>query len=401
MATRKQPKQRSERRVRYGTLRVFIRGGRWWARVPGRGRVSLGLLVADVTEEEAYKAAAQEFAGGHGDARASRAAQVDGLAELAVRFSEENAPRWSARHLANVTYRLEAFVGVLATLGVRTNSAITAETLARYVLAEQSRTLSGGGKVSDATINRTIQVARAMARWAAHRVPPLCPEGALAKWKNLREIARNRDPLIPSPREWAAVVRELAREPPKYVRAETIARERANARGVALLVATAVQTGLRIDELRHLRAEDVGDDVVRVRAWGAWRPKDREEREVPVPRSVADLAREFVSWREIARGITDKPIVLGAHWIEQRIAAAWARTKIGGDAPGMHDARRTFATELSRRPGVSVRDVQRLLGHADLETTQRYLGRYRSDGMQSAVDMGIADALCARHEGGV
>jgi len=400
MATRKQPKQRGERRVRYGTLRVFARGGRWWARVPGRGRVALGLLVADVTEEEAYKAAAQEFTAGSGDARASRAAQIDGLAELTVKFSEENAPRWSARHIANVTYRLEAFVLALGTFGVRTMSAITAETLARYVLAEQSRKLPGGAKVMDATINRTIQVARAMARWAAHRTPPLCPAGALAKWKNLREIARNRDPVIPSPREWSAVVQELAREPPKYQHAATIARERANARGVALLVATAVQTGLRIDELRHLRDADVGDDVVRVRAWGAWRPKDREEREVPVPKSVADLAREFIAWRTTARGITDKPIALGAHWIEARIAAAWRRAKIGGAAPGMHDARRTFATEMSRRPGVSVRDVQRLLGHADLETTQRYLGRYRSDGAQPAIDMGIADALAARHDGG-
>ncbi len=61
----------------------------------------------------------------------------------------------------------------------------------------------------------------------------------------------------------------------------------------------------------------------------------------------------------------------------------------------MHDCRRTFATELSRRPGVSVRDVQRLLGHADLETTQRYLGRYRSDRERAAVDMGIAAVLQA------
>ena len=169
--------------------------------------------------------------------------------------------------------------------------------------------------------------------------------------------------------------------------------ERANARGAALLVAVAVQTGLRVDELRHLRAEDVGRDVVRVRAWGSWRPKDREERDVPVPASVAALAIELATWRESAVGLSGKALALGGHWIEARLSAAWARARLPGEAPGMHDARRTFATEMSRRPGVSVRDVQRLLGHADLETTQRYLGRYRSDDARPAVDMGLAAAL--------
>lgn len=232
-----------------------------------------------------------------------------------------------------------------------------------------------------------------MARWASTRRPPLCDGGALAAWKNLPEIARNRDPLIPSPAEWTSVVRVMEREESPRDTTEGHARTAANARGAALLVAVAVQTGLRIDELRHLRAEDVGADVVRVRASGDWRPKDREERDVPVPAPVAELAREFVAWRERARGLNGERLALGGHWIEARLASAWARAEMPGCAPGMHDCRRTFATEMSRRPGVSLRDVQRLLGHADAATTQRYLGRYRSDAERPAVDMGIAAAL--------
>ena len=75
-----------------------------------------------------------------------------------------------------------------------------------------------------------------------------------------------------------------------------------------------------------------------------------------------------------------------------RLAKTFKRCACGAELL-MHDARRTFATEMSRRPGVSVRDVQRLLGHADLETTQRYLGRYRSDEARAAVDMGLASVL--------
>ena len=50
------------------------------------------------------------------------------------------------------------------------------------------------------------------------------------------------------------------------------------------------------------------------------------------------------------------------------------------------------AAELQAK-GITRRDVQRLLGHADLSTTQRYLGRYRSDAARPAIDMGLASVL--------
>lgn len=371
-------------RRKRGVLHVFPRGGQWWCQVPKQGRKALDVPVDGVPLDEAYRIAAQRFGAGDLDPRAAAAGREGRLKELARLFGEENRSRWSVRHAENVAYRLAAFIDAV---GVVDLYQVSAETLARYVEARH-----GEGN-ADSTINRTIQVVRAMARWAARRTPPLCDESALSRWKNLREIARNRDPLIPSPAEWAQVIRELGRPPPSTsVRADA-AIEGANARGAAVLVAVAVQTGLRVDELRHLRAADVGRDVVRVRAWGSWKPKDREERDVPVPASVAALAIELAAWRDAAVGLSGKRLALGGHWIEARLSGAWGRAKLPGDPPGMHDARRTFATEMSRRPGVSVRDVQRLLGHADLETTQRYLGRYRSDDARPAVDMGLAAAL--------
>lgn len=394
---RKPGKQRRKR----GVLDVYDRGGWWWAKVPGRGRVALGLAAEDTPRPEAYRIAAQRFAAGALDARAVHEAREGDLKRLGAVYIAECLGRWAPRQRVNVAARLAHFHDDLAAHGVTRIEQVTAETLARYVDREHARRIgtdeevkAGRGRpVADATINRTIQVARAMARWAAHRSPPLCDAGALARWRNLREVVRNADPVIPSPDEWAVLVRELEREPPTRTRPVTREREVANARGVALLVALAVQTGLRIDELRHLRDEDIGADVVRVRAYGAWKPKDREERDVPVPASVAALAREMLAWRKVAVGVSGKPIKLCDHYALDAVKRAWPRTKIEGPAPGMHDCRRTFATEMSRRPGVSLRDVQRLLGHADLATTQRYLGRYRSDGARPAVDMGLAAAL--------
>lgn len=397
MAARVPAKRPPKRRK--SELHVYARGPRWWCHIPGRGaddaRVSLGLDTATTSREEALRIAAERFAAGGLDPRAAQG-RVEALSDLSVRFAAECADRWSARQRDNVAYRMAHFVDAMESLGARTIGAVTDDVLARYVAAEREReSRVTGERVTAASINRTIQIARRMARWASTRVPPLCAGGALAAWRNLPEVARNRDPLIPSPAEWAQTIREMERE--ESPRNTPTARERttANARGAALLVAVAVQTGLRFDELRHLRPEDIGTDAVRVTAWGEWRPKSREERVVPVPASVAALARELVAWRDHAVGLNGHRLALGGHWVEERIADAWSRAHLPGASPTMHDGRRTFATEMSRRPGVSLRDVQRLLGHADLATTQRYLGRYRSDEARAAVDMGLAAVLSA------
>lgn len=384
-----------------GTLLVYLREHRsgeltWWAAVPGVGRRALHIPEADADKPEAYRIACERYAQGDFAAGGARdEAEEATLREVAKRYLTEEGPRWKPRSLGSFRGLLVSFHESMSEEGIEYASLVTSAALSSYIEERQEH-------VEDATINRTLMAVRRMVCWGRKRSPPLIPAPVyLESIRPLKEVGRIASPLIPSPAEWALVVHELATE--AYVDGlprtpHALATHAANARGIALLVATAVQTGLRIDELRHLRPEDVGADEVRVKAWGGWSPKSRRERVIPVPASTAALARELAVWREGARGIrgggAGGRLVLGSHWINERLDAAWSRAKVGGDAPRMHDCRRTFATELVRH-GQPLTIVRDRMGHADVETTERYLGRYRSDRDRVVPDMGVGASLAA------
>jgi integrase len=286
-----------------------------------------------------------------------------------------------------MSLRVNAFVEAMATQRIVRPSQITDEALATWA----SERMDTG--VTNGTINRTLVVARVMLRWAARRTPPLCRLTALETRKNLKEIERGPRPIIPSPDEWKRLVVALLDAPPDTTWATWQREQHAvNSRGAAVLVAVAVQTGLRLDELRHVRPEDVLKASVTVAAHTGWSPKSWQERTVPVPETTADLAREFVTWRDCARGVRGKDLALSDGWIADKIDEAWLRAKLPGTAPRMHDCRRTFATELSRR-GEPLTVVRDRLGHRDVQTTERYLGEYRTDAARVVPDLGLAGAL--------
>ena len=389
---------KAARRVRDG-LRVYLRayptGRVWWA-ARGRQRVSLGLAESDAERAEAYRIACERFAADGLAAGVLPATEPD-LEVIARAYVAENDARWKPSMRVNVGSLLPRFVDAMRAAGCPRASDVTDDVVAAWIAGRQR-------DVSNATINRMLMLARRMVRWARRRSPPLLEVAVpLERAERLKEIRRQRAPLIPSPAEWTRVVSALATEPLANPANETPRwRERhaANARGIALLVVVAVQTGMRLDELRHLRTEDVGADEVRVTAWGTWSPKSRHERTIPVPAATAVHAREFVAWRDVAVGQSGKRIVLGEHWLAKRLDAAWSRARLPGDAPRMHDCRRTFATELVRagQPLTIVRDR---MGHGDVATTERSLGRYRSDRERAVPDRGVGAALDAGPVAGV
>jgi integrase/recombinase XerD len=137
------------------------------------------------------------------------------------------------------------------------------------------------------------------------------------------------------------------------------------------LLAILYGCGLRVSELTELKVGDIDSarNVLRVR-----RGKGRKERQTLLPGKLLELLRCY--WRH--RRPTDwlfpstdstRPISPKAVYLICRKAARTA----GISKPiHPHSLRHAFATHLLEA-GVNLRTIQILLGHANLETTARYL----------------------------
>jgi integrase len=155
--------------------------------------------------------------------------------------------------------------------------------------------------------------------------------------------------------------------------------EKAEDRQDAELVRVAAYTGLRQGELRALRWSDVGDDVLTIsRALSAGvesGTKGGKARHVPlVPQAAGSLER----LRE-RRDFTAPEELVFCNWLGRPLdeSALRRRFMAARDAAGLrplrfHDLRHTYGSLLASG-GVPVTDIQSAMGHADVQTTARYL----------------------------
>jgi integrase/recombinase XerD len=164
------------------------------------------------------------------------------------------------------------------------------------------------------------------------------------------------------------------------------ARERA-------MVLCSLKAGLRAVEIAGLtwgclREEDTVIELGRT--------KGDKPRTVPVN---SMLRKALQAWRaECARTEDDDPMFTARHAkpgepLTANAVAVWFRDlyvrRLGWTGYSSHSGRRTFATQLARKAtlaGGSLRDVQDMLGHASLSTTQVYL-EPSSDAKRKLVDM--------------
>ena len=166
-----------------------------------------------------------------------------------------------------------------------------------------------------------------------------------------------------------------------FSRAEVIALVGAAANEQdGVLYLTAAFTGLRLGELLGLRWEDVdfGADAIRVRRnWTAGRegtPKSGRGRAVPMMREVAAALLRLRGRGYFANH--QDPVFcdrLGRRLVYKSLSERYRESlyRAGLRRLRFHDLRHTFGTHAIR--AADPREVMEWMGHADIQTTQKYL----------------------------
>src|ERR1035441_1314681 len=145
-----------------------------------------------------------------------------------------------------------------------------------------------------------------------------------------------------------------------------------------VLLLTFRYTGLRMKELVNLRTEEVDLESRRISLVG----KGRKPRVVPIPHLLADVLREYLE--ELRPGLPKSPYLFanprgnrslrgryGPRALHNLVVEAGTSAGVAG-RHFAHRWRHTYATSLVRR-GEDIHVVQRLMGHANIVTTSRYL----------------------------
>ena len=152
---------------------------------------------------------------------------------------------------------------------------------------------------------------------------------------------------------------------------------------LAALVATIALTGIRRNESLYLRLDDVAlGSVPSLRIDLAAQPRSRlktpgSERRIPIPETLAELLGGWMplagpSW--LFPGVRRVgPWVGGSASGRPLGALQVAARRVGIDHITWHSLRHCYGTAAVERWGVPLWALQRLMGHTDFRTTQRYL----------------------------
>jgi integrase len=145
-----------------------------------------------------------------------------------------------------------------------------------------------------------------------------------------------------------------------------------------------LQAGLRMQEAMNLTYSCLRDDGIAVEQHGEWVPKDHEARTVKVPRSL------IISLRGLPP-IGDSNLVFPTptgilDWHMLRVLKRTAkRAGLNPDKCWLHKFRANFCTTLLRA-GMSIQDVMKQMGHANVKSTMRYMALLEGDDMQAKVE---------------
>ncbi|MFC1950982.1 tyrosine-type recombinase/integrase [Chloroflexota bacterium] len=147
-----------------------------------------------------------------------------------------------------------------------------------------------------------------------------------------------------------------------------------------LVVDTLRLTGLRRSEAANLKVSDLDFDnkVLVVR-----KGKGEKDRSIPLVDLLSDQLREHC----LNKHLEDSVFGLGPAALSAKIHR-WAK-KAGCPYIHAHSLRHFFATQLARK-GASAREIQMLMGHSDMATSQRYIDLTSTE-LREAINRLVSD----------
>lgn len=238
-------------------------------------------------------------------------------------------------------------------------------------------TLPNGSKakaLSPASVNIRLQVISAFLHWAQER-------DYIERIPRIRQLPKERKlPRVPADEDLAALLHHL-RHPPHDSKVRSY---RLHLR--AFMVAAG--TGMRLSEVFYLRWDhiDFEEGVIHVRYQQHFSIKERREKNPPMPPFLlAFLHAEHEGKGEREVWLLDNGRGKLAFWSPKALSLAFRRHYDAIGVPperrpkAFHGFRALYATKLYNEMGVDIGTIRRLLGHADIKTTEGYFADTRTE----------------------
>lgn len=182
-------------------------------------------------------------------------------------------------------------------------------------------------------------------------------------------IASNFTHLLDTPKLWQLIPNILTIEEVDRLISQPNISTQKGARDKAILEVL-YASGLRVSELCRLHLQDVDDTYIRVKGKGG------KERIVPIGSKAIQAIDYYLSFRE-GESSQETPLFLGKKQRPIDRVTVWKMVKFYAKKARLtkiispHTFRHSYATHLLNN-GADLRVIQELLGHASVNSTDRY-----------------------------
>ena len=271
-------------------------------------------------------------------------------------FVEDAQGRYAARTAEHYVADVRAF---LAWLGLQklTLADVRPEDLQRYQ-GELFAATSDGHPYAASTIQSKLVAVKTLFRFLVRRrLLLLDPSASL----ELPRIEKHLPRILLTEAEACRIVTAPRGRSPLALRDRAI-------------LETLYGSGVRVEELARLRPEDVDTEARLVRILEG---KGKKDRHVPLTKAAARAITAYLSKGRPALAKADPSLFLSKRGMRLHraqvgnVVKAWAKAAGVEKAVSCHTFRHSCATHLLRGRA-DIRQIQALLGHASLSTTERY-----------------------------